>query len=222
MAVRGLRLAAVAAIVATSSTGFARTLRAQADTTDRAERLVKRERSGAGLRASLWTVPSIGTSANSTWPALEAYFQKGLDQHLVIETSGGVWVRSLGSGSGAEKLVAVPLLTQIKLYPATTVTQAFEPFVEAGLGVTLGFDLNAGAGGGGLLGGGSGGGTQTTFGVGVKGAAGFEYRLGRSFGLTAFAGYDYVYFLNPISSTGNTTSLSGVLVGGGLTYRYQF
>ncbi len=218
-----IRTVAGAVVVLALSTGIAHSLRAQSDTSETAlERRVKRQRSGAGVRAALWTVPTIGTSANSSWPMLEGYFQKGLDQHLVMETSGGVWVRSLGSGSGAEKLVAVPLLTQIKLYPFTTTAQNVEPFISGGLGVTLGFDLNAGAGGGGLLGGGSGGGTQTTFGIGVKGAGGVEYRLGQAFGIAGFAGYQYIYFLNPITSTGNTSSLAGVLAGVGLTYRYQF
>lgn len=219
-----IRSVAGAVVVLALSTGLARTLRAQSDSSETAlERRVKRERTGAGVRAALWTVPTIGTAANSSWPMLEGYFQKGLDEHLVVETSGGVWLRRLGSAGGAEKLVAVPLLTQIKLYPFTTPSQHLEPFISGGLGVTLGFDLNAGAGGGGLLGGGgSGGGTQTTFGIGVKGAGGVEYRLGRAFGVSGFVGYQYIYFLNPITSTGNTSSLAGVLAGVGVTYRYQF
>src|SRR5512143_3822832 len=78
------RSVAAAAVALALFVGFAGTLRAQTDTTDAVERRVKRERSGAGLRAGMWAVPSIGTLSNSSWPMLEGYFQKGLDQHLVL------------------------------------------------------------------------------------------------------------------------------------------
>src|SRR6185436_7954078 len=95
-----------------------------------------------------------GTSVAS-WPAFEGYFQKGLDLHLVIETSAGLWRRKLTSGSSSGlEAYTVPMLTQLKLYPSTRPGDQLEPFIAAGVGLSLGIERTP-AGSGPLGGGGS-------------------------------------------------------------------
>ncbi len=210
------------AVVAVMAVAFVSRVEAQSDTGD-AERRARRARQGAGLRVGTWSttgLPETSGHSYGTWPMFEGYFQKGLDQHLVLETSVGLWRRvQTPSGSTGDLIRAyvVPQLTQLKFYPATTPDQAFEPFVSAGVGLTIGID-NREAVGGGVLGGG-GSGTQLQAGIGLKGSGGVEYRLGRLFGVAGYVGYQYVYFLE---SFAGTQSYKGFVAGGGLTYRYQF
>jgi hypothetical protein len=194
------------------------------ETADSIERRVKRQRQGAGLRVGAWRVTGlteVSGAEYSTTPAFEGYFQRGLDRHLVIETSAGFWRRSqrAGSGTGSESIgsYVIPLLTALKLYPATGPEQNLEPFVTAGVGFTLGVD-DRNTISGGLLGGG-GSSTAMIAGVGIKGGGGVEYRLGRAFGFSALAGYQYVRFFEQV---GSTRSYKGLTAMGGLTYRFQY
>src|SRR5438132_349877 len=60
------------------------------------ERAIKRERNGVGLRMGSWQVSGpagVASSVSSTLPAFEGYWQKGIDRHVVIETSAGLWTR---------------------------------------------------------------------------------------------------------------------------------
>lgn len=218
MRLRAWRALWAAAFALACSGSVVRSLWAQTDTTDTVERRARRARQGAGIRVGIWNVPDIAGGTNSSWPMFEGYFQKGLDQHLVIETSAGVWRRQIVNSSGTERAFAVPMLTQLKLYPATTPEINLEPYLAGGIGLTLGVDQNQGAAGG-LLGGGSGGGTATVVGIGFKGSGGVEYRLGRAFGIAGYVGYQYVYFLDKMVGV---DSFKGLVIGGGLTYRYQF
>lgn len=103
------------------------------------------------------------------------------------------------------------------MYPGTGPEAALEPFLAAGAGFTLGVDDRSAVGGG-LLGGGSGG-TIMVAGVGLKGGAGVEYRFSRAFGLSVLAGYQYVRFFEDV---GGDRSYKGLVVFGGLTYRFQY
>src|SRR5256885_13794904 len=61
------------------------------------ENAVKRQRAGAGLRVGVWQTTGFtcpATASCSTLPAFEGYWQKGLDQHVAVETSGGFWGRT--------------------------------------------------------------------------------------------------------------------------------
>ena len=217
MAVRLSRALASFTLACAALTLSARALRAQQhDTQDTVEMRAKRARQGAGLRVGLWNVGDLPGGTNTSWPMFEGYFQKGLDQHLVIESSAGVWRRQVSASGGSDRAFVVPILTQLKLYPTTTPQDQLEPYVAGGIGLTLGVEQSVG-GGAGLLGGG--GGTSTVAGIGVKGSAGVEYRFSRAFGVAGYAGYQYVYFLNPMAGT---DTFKGFLVGAGLTYRFQY
>jgi len=185
------------------------------------ENAVKRQRQGAGLRAGAWQttgLTEVAGASYSTLPALEGYWLKGLDQHVAIETSGGFWGRTQRDANGRVSSFAIPMLTSIKLYPATTVADQMEPFLTAGGGFTIGVDDETGSTGG-LLGGGGGSGTALIVGLGLKGGGGIEYHAGRAFGLQAGVSYQWIHFLNPV---GGNSDYKGPLIYGGLTYRFQY
>ncbi len=196
------------------------------DTTDQVVQRIKRERQGAGLRVGPWMVSNLSDpsgTTSSTSPAFEGYWQKGLDRHLVIETSAGLWHREQTSGSGttAESVgsFVVPLFTTLKLFPFTGPEDQLEPFASAGVGFVLGLE-NQNTVSGGLLGGGGGGsGLSIVAGVGAKGSAGIEYRFSKAFGLSASAGYQYVWFGQDVGGQG---SYKGFFLLAGLTYRFQY
>ena len=210
-----VRWLSCAAVVAVMAVAFVPRAQAQSDTSD-AERRARRARQGAGLRVGIWN--TSGLPAGTDWPMFEGYFQKGLDQHLVLETSVGLWRHEQRpSGGGVIRAYVVPQLTQLKFYPATTPEQQLEPYLAGGVGLTIGIDNREGAAGG--LFGGSGAGTQLQAGIGLKGSVGVEYHLGRLLGVAGYVGYQYVYFLE---SFAGAQSYKGMVAGGGLTYRYQF
>ena len=184
------------------------------------ENAVKRERQGAGLRVGTWLTNLPETSGNtySTLPALEGYWQKGLDKHLAVETTAGLWGRTERNSSGRVTALTVPLLTAIKLYPATTVEDQLEPYISGAGGISIGVDDETGTTGGLLSGGGSGG-TNLVVGIAVRGGAGIEYHAGKAFGLQAAISYQWIHFLNPV---GSTQDYKGPLIVGGLSYRFQY
>lgn len=213
-----LSLAAPMVLAAQSDSAAARR-----DSIDARERLVKRMRNGAGLRIGSWQVRGIGQAgaSSSTLPAFEGYWQKGLDRHVVIETSAGLWSRtqrSTATGGGSASSYVIPMLTAIKLYPATDPGAALEPFMIAGLGFTLGIDDRSGSSGG-VLGGTGSGGTMMIPGLGLKGGAGIEYHLGSAFGVVMQAGYQYVRFFQEV---GTDRTYKGIQAMAGMSYRFQF
>lgn len=193
------------------------------DSIEARERLVKRMRAGAGVRLGSWQVRGLSQASGATsssLPAFEAYWQKGLDRHVVLETSAGIWTRTQRAGSESVGSYVVPMLTAIKLYPMSGPENALEPFVTAGIGFTLGIDDRNDATAGGILGGGGGGGgTMLVPGFGLKAGTGVEYRLGSAFGLVAQAGYQYVRFFQDV---GSDRTYKGLQLFGGMTYRFQF
>ncbi len=199
---------------------------ARPDSAARREENVKRERSGAGLRVGTWMVSNLANPSGTTSsaiPAFEAYWQKGLDRHLAIETSAGLWHRQQSSGSGptAETVgsFVVPLLTTIKLYPFTGPEQALEPFISAGVGFAMGLEKQNTVSGGLLGGGNANSGLNLIAGVGLKGGAGVEYRFSRSFGVGASLTYQWILFAQDVGGQGD---YKGFGLFGGLTYRFQY
>ncbi len=199
---------------------------ARPDSTEQAVQRVKRMRDGAGLTIGNWMVSNLATvggASSSTLPDFEAYWQKGLDRHLAIETSAGLWHRRLSAGSGpsaeTDGSFLLPLLTTIKLYPFTGPEQRLEPFMAAGAGFVLGLEKQNTVGGG-LLGGGSANnGVNLTAGVGLKGGAGIEYHFSRAFGLGFGAHYQWILFGQDV---GGQSDYKGFGVSLGLTYRFQY
>src|SRR5205085_6109114 len=138
------------------------------------------------------------------------------DRHLVIETSAGFWNRSQrasATGGSSGGTYVIPMLTSIKLYPATSPGAALEPFTMLGVGFTLGIDDQNGGSSGGVLGGSSGGGTLLVPGLGLKAGAGVEYHLGSAFGVQMQAGYQFVKFFQDV---GSDRTYKGVQIFGGL------
>lgn len=219
------RHAALALVVAASLAAPAADLVAQdklalTDSSAVREQNVKRQRRAAGLRSGAWAVSGLGQASGATYtstPAFEGYLQRGLDRHLVLESSAGFWYRSQRTSAGRNNAYVIPMMTSLKLYPATGPEDAFEPFVSAGVGFTLGVDDRDGGTGG--LTGATGGGTMLLLGLGAKGGAGIEYRLGQAFGVTLGGGYQYVRFFEEM---GGERTYRGMQAFGGLTYRFQF
>ena len=197
--------------------------RGSRDSSEQRENDVKRQRRGAGIRMGSWQVQQAATvtgATTSTLPAFEGYWQHGLDRHVVLETSAGLWSRSQHSGGETMGSYVVPMLTSVKVYPATSPGDALEPFVLGGVGFTLGIDDRNGSSSGGVLGGGStGGGTMLVPGIGLKAGGGVEYHLGQAFGVAIQGGYQYIRFLEDV---GSERTFKGVQMFAGLTYRFQF
>lgn len=186
------------------------------------EKNARLARQGAGLRAGVWQVKDLATGDESA-PFFEGYFQRGLDLHLVMESSAGVWINkqtlqrsSTFGGSTSEEISTyiVPLLTSLKFLP-TRPGSAIEPFVIAGIGFALGIGESAGAGG--LLA--SGGGTQMMTGFGAKGGAGLEFKLGSAFGASASARYQWIKLQENL---GSDDTFKGLGFEAGLRYRFQY
>ena len=138
----------------------------------------------------------------------------------MLETTGGLWGRTQRQGADRVSSIVIPMLTSIKLYPATGPEDALEPFLLGGLGFTLGIDDRKTSGTGGLLGGSASNQTVLVLGIGVKAGLGVEYRLGHNFGLSAGAGYQFTRFLQ--GDIGGDQTFKGLIVSGGLTYRFQY
>ncbi|HEX7938224.1 MAG TPA: outer membrane beta-barrel protein [Gemmatimonadaceae bacterium] len=186
-------------------------------------------RRGAGLVVGTWSLvdnPATGNATTDDSPIGEGYFRKGLDKHLALETTFGVWRRVItdpgtsgpfGSPGGKTTVYLVPQMTSLKLYPFTTPQNALEPFISGGAGFTIG--ITSQSGGGGLVGGSSGGVTGMTAGIGGSLAAGVEWRFSEAFGLTGGWHYTYIQFFDKLAGE---EMYRGTGVTAGLTYRFQY
>jgi hypothetical protein len=203
---------------------------AQADTL--AEQRVKAMRRGAGLRVGVWDVRGLSEVSGarvSETPLIEGYFQKGLDLHLALENTVGVYRREqrltrdggIGGGMVEEKVAAyvVPQFTSLKVYPFTRPEQRFEPYIIGGAGVTIGIDDRENSESGGLLGGGGESGTGFVVGFGLKGGLGTELRFSEAFGLAAGGRYQWVRFFGELAGERTYRGLGADV---GLTYRFQY
>jgi hypothetical protein len=204
---------------------------AQADTVT--ERRVKAMRRGAGLRVGVWDVRGLGEVSGarvSETPLFEGYFQKGLDLHLALENTVGVYRRmqrltrtsgGLGGGTVEEKVAAyvIPQFTSLKLYPFSRPEQRFEPFILGGAGLTIGIDDRENSESGGLLGGGGESGIGFVAGFGLKGGLGIELRFSDAFGIAAGGRYQWVRFFGELAGERTYRGLGADV---GLTYRFQY
>jgi hypothetical protein len=195
------------------------------------EKRARLARRGGGVRVGTWDVRGLTATSGaavSRTPAFEGYVRRGLDLHLAIEHSVGVWRRTqsatqtstdpLGgttqSTSTLETYV-VPQFTSITFFPITRPEQRFEPYLKAGAGFALGVEDRSGTGGG-LF---TGGGASLVPGYGLSGGAGLELRLSSALGLTGAGRYQWIRFFQELTGA-RTYEGFGAEVG--VTYRFQF
>lgn len=201
---------------------------AQTDTT---EQRVKRMRRGAGIRVGVWDVRGLtevsGAQVSET-PLFEGYFQRGLDLHLALENTVGVYRREQRitrpgpiSGEIEEKVSAyvIPQFTSLKLYPFSRPEQGFEPYISGGAGLTIGVDDRENSESGGLLGGGGESGIGFVAGFGLKGGLGVELRFSEAFGVGVGGRYQWVRFFGELAGERTYRGLGADV---GLTYRFQY
>lgn len=191
------------------------------------EQRARLQRQGAGLRGGWWNVRGLTEQsgvAYSNSPFFEGYFQRGLDLHLAIESSIGLWRRqqrttTTGPLGGVQEhevnSYVVPLFTAIRFFPVTRPGTTIEPYVNAGVGFGLGIDDRTSAGG--LLGGG--GGTQILTGFGFKGGVGVELRMTRALALDITGRYHWIRFGGDL---GGERTYAGPGVDLGISYRFQY
>jgi hypothetical protein len=193
------------------------------------ERAARLARSGAGIRVGTWNVADlreVEDGSSSTWPYFEAYFQRGMDLHLVIESGIGLYRRQeempgtggpLGTEPSTTTAYILPLLTSVKFYPVTRPGAPVEPHVGAGIGFAIAIEDQEG-GGGSLIGMRSPG-TAMVTGFGAKGSGGVDVRLGGAFGASLGATYQWLRFSDPV---GGIETYAGPAFTVGLTYRFRF
>ena len=185
-----------------------------------AERIATLQRRGAGVMIGAWGVQDLQGFAGASfkeWPALEGYFQRGLDLHLTMGNTIGLWRRQQElAGTGEVTSYVVPMFTSIRAYPVTRPEQRFEPYIEAGVGAALGIEDREGVGG--ALPGESDG-TSASFGLGFRGGLGLEWRFSRAFGVGLNGRYQWVRLGNQV---GGDRTFRGLGFDAGLTYRFQY
>ncbi len=125
---------------------------------DDPEKAVRRLRQGAGFRTGLWKVQDLAEvsgARDSETPLLEGYYQKGLDRRIGLESSVAMWRRevkfdsqdALGNPvSETATSYVLPLVTAGKFYLIRE-PRRLDPFLCAGLGLTLGLDKRDGSNG---------------------------------------------------------------------------
>jgi opacity protein-like surface antigen len=178
-------------------------------------------RRGGGLRAGPWhlngqQLPS-GVTASAI-PSFEGYVRTGLDLHLLLENSVGVWrqqVATPASGGligGAGDVVndyIVPQFTSVLFYPVTTPNDRLEPYIRGGIGFALGVqDPQSG-----------GGSIAFTPGFGLTSGVGVEWRMTDALGLTLSGRYQWIRFFQEF---GPQQTYQGPVMEAGVTYRFQF
>jgi hypothetical protein len=204
-----------AALIAFSASGLA----AQQPDESNAEREARLARRGAGVRIGVWDVDVAATVSTSESPHFETYFQRGMDEHLALENSIGVWwvtASDTGSIPGSPAIVTktfvVPLLTSLKFYPLGSAAARIEPYIITGLGFAFGVeeqDEDAIGGGG----------TTIVTGFGFRAGLGVEIKLMRGLGLSLAGKYQWMHYGEELAGT---ETLRGVGADGGITYRFQF
>lgn len=217
---QALRALMLSGIVALLSAGATAPLHGQATAPPDAEQRFSQARRAAGLRAGIWKVDVAVVDQVTRSPQFEAYYQRGLDRHLALESSFGLWRVKTAVAAGDPEAPPVetrtyiaPLLTSIKYYPLTGPVAALEPYLMAGIGFAFGVEDESERAIGG-------GGTTVVTGIGLRVAVGLEMALGGPLGIAAAGKYQWVYFGEELINTKHT--FSGVGVEGGVTYRLQF
>lgn len=184
------------------------------------EHRVQSARRGGGLRGGLWHLngdAATGVTTSST-PAFEGYYRTGLDLHVVLENSVGVWRQRQGtsasggllgsSGTNSDNYV-IPQFTSVVFYPFTTPTDRVEPFLRGGIGFAFGVeDPQNGSGG-----------ISLTPGFGTTGGAGLEWRATEALGIAISARYQWIRFFQQF---GGLQTYQGPMLETGITYRFQY
>lgn len=194
------------------------------DTTRTAEleRRVQSQRRGGGLRVGEWHVngQQFPTGATmSTIPNFEGYYRSGLDLHLVLENSIGLWRQHQenasgggllggGSASAADDYI-IPQYTSLVFYPLTTPNDRVEPFIRGGVGFAIGVDDPQNGGGG----------ISFTPGFGATGGLGLEWRATEALGLSISGRYQWIRFFQDFAGL---QTYQGPAFEAGVTYRFQF
>ena len=185
------------------------------------EHSVQAERRGGGIRVGQWhmngqQLPS-GVSASST-PEFEGYVRKGLDLHVLLENSVGVWRQRLntsagggllGGGASSTDNYIIPQFTSVLFYPVTKPNDRLEPYVRGGLGFALGVQDPQGGSGG----------ISLTPGFGVTGGLGVEWRATEALGLAVSGRYQWIRFFQDF---GGLQTYQGPAIEAGVTYRFQY
>lgn len=189
----------------------------------------KAARGGVGLRVGTWSVRDLPSDDGATYsrsPHYEGYFQKGLDSHLVIENTLGLWrwVQDIEEEGGpltsdSREVVStylVPAFSAIKFYPITRPGNRLEPYVKAGAGLILGIE-NVESSGAALPS--LSPGTSASTGFGLNGGVGVDWAFSPAFGLTAGGHYRWLRFGE---SVGGKRTYQGLGLDLGLTYRFRY
>lgn len=190
--------------------------------TSELERRVQSERRGGGLRLGQWHVNGqqfLTGETVSTIPNFEGYYRTGLDLHLVLENSIGLWRQHqinasggglLGGGSAsAVDDYIIPQYTSLVFYPLTTPNDRVEPFIRGGIGFALGVDDPQNGGGG----------ISFTPGFGATGGLGLEWRATEALGLSISGRYQWIRFFQDFAGL---QTYQGPALEAGVTYRFQF
>jgi hypothetical protein len=185
----------------------------------------ERARSGAGLRIGAWSVDGMPTGPGaSQTPAVEGYFQKGIDAHLVWENTIGYWsdryVTSqaglLGSSQTRVTAHLVPSVTALKVYPFTRRAAPVEPFALAGVGAVLGITQTQTIASGTAT---PDNGVTFLSGLGLRAGGGADWHWTPEFGMSAGVRYQWASFAQAV---GSRAMYKGPVFDAGLTYRFQY
>ncbi|MFL5612464.1 MAG: outer membrane protein [Gemmatimonadaceae bacterium] len=176
-------------------------------------------RRGGGLRVGPWHLNGQQEPAGtSSIPALEGFVRTGLDQHLLLENSVGVWRQRqqastsgglLGGSTASTDNYIIPQFTSILFYPFTSPNDRLEPFVRGGIGFALGVE-DPQSGGGSI---------SFTPGFGLTSGLGVEWRMSEALGLALSTRYQWIRFFQEF---GPQQTYQGPVVEAGITYRFQF
>lgn len=216
-----LSATSAALLIASATAGAQAKPAADTGTVPDLERQAQLARRGGGLRISQWHLNGeplpTGITATST-PAFEGYVRKGLDLHLVLENSIGIWrQRQVSSGGGSllgtsatsSDNYVIPQFTSIVLYPMTRPGDRLEPFVRGGVGFALGVqDPQNGSGG-----------VSFTPGFGATGGVGVEWRVSDAFGLAVSGRYNWIRYFQEFAGA---QTYQGPAIEAGMTYRFQY
>lgn len=193
------------------------------------EERARLQRRGASLRVGHWGVrglTDVAGSETSRTPVLEGSFAHGLDRHLALESSVGVWRRrqetqssgGLG-GESTERLDSwvVPMFSALTFYPVTGPQSRIEPYLEGGVGLAIGVEDRQTTTTG--LFGSEGSGISFGAGFGFKGGAGVDVRFTPALALSFGSRYQWVRFLEDL---GGERIYRGFAADVGLRYRFQY
>jgi hypothetical protein len=185
------------------------------------------DRRGAGLRVGRWDVQDLdlasGETANES-VLIEGFFQKPLDQNLVIENTLGFWQRTSeytstgfgGTTTFENTTYLVPMVTALKLYPMGRSANVVEPYLLGGVGFVLGIDRGQISGNDPVYPAGES--TALQSGLGIQTGAGLEWTGNGQFGLAVGARYQWASFADDVGDKG---LFKGPGFTAGLTYRFR-